>query len=65
MLFRSDEARRTQLLREAQRQVLDVWPDIYTHTGLTTTVMHPTVRNLDLGGTFDAAHSIRYGWLKA
>jgi ABC-type transport system substrate-binding protein len=60
-----DEAKRTQLLRDAQVEAIATVPDIWTHTGLSITIMRPEVRGLDLGGTFDAHHSVRYAWLKA
>ncbi len=60
-----DETKRTTLLRDAQKEAIATMPDIWTHTGLNITLMRPEVRGLDLGGTFDANHSVRFAWLKA
>lgn len=60
-----DEAKRTAILREAQKEAIATMPDIWTHTGLSISLLRPEVRGLDLGGTFDAIHSVRFAWLKA
>jgi peptide/nickel transport system substrate-binding protein len=58
-----DTTKRTQLLRDAQNEALAQWPEVMTHLGLSTTIVHPSVRNLETGGNFFAGHSERYAWL--
>jgi glutathione transport system substrate-binding protein len=58
-----DVNKRAQILRDAQMEAIDTQPDIWTHTGLNITIMRPEVRGLDLGGTFDADHTVRFAWL--
>ena len=53
-----------QLLRDVQLEAIASLPEFWTHTGDSITIMRPEVRALDLGGSFDAVHSVRFAWLK-
>ena len=58
-----DNAKRTDILRDAQRVVLKDWPMFLTHHGFSKVVSSPNVRNLDVGSAGFHEHWVRYVWL--
>jgi ABC-type oligopeptide transport system substrate-binding subunit len=60
-----DEAKRTSLLKDAQNLALQNWSHIPTHHGQFTALIHPSVRNLDVGSAAGPSYYVRYAWLKA
>lgn len=58
-----DEQKRTAILRDAQRLALEQWSHIPTHHAEFQALVHPTVRNLDLGSVGEPTSYIRYAWL--
>jgi peptide/nickel transport system substrate-binding protein len=55
-----DDAKRTQILRDAQRLVLKEWPMFMTHQGPATLAISPKLHNLDVGGVGFHEHWVRY-----
>lgn len=61
-----DEAKRTEILRSAQRFVIkDEWPIFPTHQGAGVIAVRPEVENLDVGGVGFHEHWVRYANAKA
>jgi peptide/nickel transport system substrate-binding protein len=58
-----DDAKRTDILRDAQRVVLKDWPMFLTHHGFSKVVTSPNARNLDVGSAGFHEHWVRYVWL--
>jgi peptide/nickel transport system substrate-binding protein len=60
-----DDAKRTDILRNAQRIMLKDLPMFTTHQGSTTIALRPEVQNLEVGGVGFHDHWFRYAWLKS
>jgi ABC-type transport system substrate-binding protein len=58
-----DESKRAAILRDAQKVALENWSHIPTHHAEWQALVHPTVKNLDLGSVAEPSNYVRFAWL--